>query len=196
MIATTRIFLVALVMTLLLGQMIADRMKLLRDGRVVELKTQPVDPRSLFRGDYIILTYPISRIDAMLLPGDTDFHTGDEIFITLHLDAELWQPTAIHKSMQVTKGDDVTIAGQVEWMRSLSCTWIPETRERDCKDVEELQIKYGIESFFLPEGTGKTLEEERNAGNLWVRIAVDEGGRAGIKALLLGGEVVYEETLF
>ena len=40
---------------------VADREYDLRSGGEVVLQALPVDPRSLFQGDYAILTYEISR---------------------------------------------------------------------------------------------------------------------------------------
>src|SRR5439155_4181677 len=38
----------------------------LRVGQIVLLETQPVDPRDLLRGDYVILNYKISDVSANL----------------------------------------------------------------------------------------------------------------------------------
>ena len=50
-----------------LGWMIWDRVSLLANGREVVLEVIPVDPRSLFRGDYVVFGYDISRFE--LPPG-------------------------------------------------------------------------------------------------------------------------------
>lgn len=47
-----------------LGWMIADRVRLLQSDRTVILQSEPVDPRSLLSGDYVILNYTISRFDS------------------------------------------------------------------------------------------------------------------------------------
>ena len=52
---------VALGQAAVLGWMIWERTSLLSNGREVVLEVIPVDPRSLFRGDYVILGYDISR---------------------------------------------------------------------------------------------------------------------------------------
>lgn len=50
-----------------LGWIIAGRAAILRNGKEVLLKIEPVDPRDLLRGDYIILGYDISRIPAKMI---------------------------------------------------------------------------------------------------------------------------------
>lgn len=48
---------VAGLQTAAIGHMVSDRVQLLRSGREIVLPIVPVDPRSLFRGDYVILSY-------------------------------------------------------------------------------------------------------------------------------------------
>ncbi|MBY9051603.1 GDYXXLXY domain-containing protein, partial [Pseudomonas fluorescens] len=61
---------------------------------------------------------------------------------------------------------------------------------------DKLTIKYGLESYFVPEGEGKTLEQARNQQKLLVVASVLPSGRAAIKRLLLDGKPVYEEPLY
>ncbi|MEQ8611292.1 MAG: GDYXXLXY domain-containing protein, partial [Parvibaculum sp.] len=64
------------VLALLIGQslflaaMVWDRVSLLRSDTVVTLETAPVDPRDIFRGDYVILNYAISSLALDNLDGD------------------------------------------------------------------------------------------------------------------------------
>jgi hypothetical protein len=46
-------------------------------------------------------------------------------------------------------------------------------------------VEYGIESYFVPEGSGHIIEEARNVK---VRVAIDSSGNAVIKGLLVDGE--------
>ncbi|RUY82729.1 GDYXXLXY domain-containing protein, partial [Mesorhizobium sp. M7A.F.Ca.CA.001.10.2.1] len=66
MITGKRLVISALVLALVqigfLSWIIAGRAAILRNGKEVLLKIEPVDPRDLLRGDYIILGYDISRI--------------------------------------------------------------------------------------------------------------------------------------
>jgi hypothetical protein len=47
----------AVVLSAILGWMIADRAAILRDGREVMLITEPIDPRDMLRGRYMRLNY-------------------------------------------------------------------------------------------------------------------------------------------
>jgi uncharacterized membrane-anchored protein len=69
-----------------LAYMAGEREYLLKNGKVILLRTAPVDPRDLFRGDYIRLNYEISRIGIDQLKGvetRKEIKKGDEIFVGL-----------------------------------------------------------------------------------------------------------------
>ena len=59
-----------------------------------------------------------------------------------------------------------------------------------------LQVRYGIESYFVPQGEGPRLEALARDKKLAARIAVDKGGNAAIKGLQIDGVLQYEEPLF
>jgi len=61
---------------------------------------------------------------------------------------------------------------------------------------ERLQIRYGIESYFVPEGEGRAIESARNEGKVAIVAAVTGSGRAAIKRLLIDGKPVYDEPAF
>ena len=60
----------------------------------------------------------------------------------------------------------------------------------------KLTVRYNLESYFVPEGEGRKLEDIRNQGKLSVVAAVLPSGHAAIKRLLIDGKPVYEEPLF
>ena len=81
----------------------------------------------------------------------------------------------------------VAIRGRVEGNWG---TW------RDGENVPGLNVRYGIESYFVPEGEGREIELPRNEGKVAIMVAVDGAGAAAIKAVLVDGIVRYEERLF
>ena len=52
-----RYILAALLLCGLILAMVFQRAAILRDGKEVRLEVVPVDPRDLFRGDYVVLGY-------------------------------------------------------------------------------------------------------------------------------------------
>ncbi|HRX49419.1 MAG TPA: GDYXXLXY domain-containing protein, partial [Spirochaetota bacterium] len=82
------IFITAVILqAVILFSMIAKQELLLKNGTKVMLKCIPVDPRSLFSGDYVRLNYGISEIRK----GETEaehkkfdeFSEGDTIYVAL-----------------------------------------------------------------------------------------------------------------
>jgi len=59
-----------------------------------------------------------------------------------------------------------------------------------------VRVRYGIESYFVPEGQGRTLEALAREKKLASLIAVDGKGNAAIKGILIDGVLQYEEPLF
>jgi uncharacterized membrane-anchored protein len=59
-----------------------------------------------------------------------------------------------------------------------------------------VRVRYGIESYFVPEGQGKKLEALAREKKLATLLAVDTRGNAAIKGLIIDGVLQYEEPLF
>jgi uncharacterized membrane-anchored protein len=58
-----------------------------------------------------------------------------------------------------------------------------------------VNLHYGIESFFVPEGTGRELEKMVGEKKISAVIAIDDSGTAAIKGLMSEGQRVYDEPL-
>ncbi|WP_104667292.1 GDYXXLXY domain-containing protein [Ensifer adhaerens] len=177
--------LVAGVQTAALGYMIEGRASILRSGRDVLLKTVPVDPRDLLRGDYVILNYDISRLQPELFKGDTP-REQEQAQVYVRLEKQLdgfWAATEASFQPLASAGDSVVL-------RSLPFAYYPSSSS------SSVDVEYGIERFYVPEGEGRTLEEARNAQALSVNIRVDAKGKAQIREIAVNGSPVYEEPLY
>ena len=188
--ATPRVLLFALAALIQAGMiatMVYDRVRVLRGGTEVTLQTRPVDPRDLLRGDYVVLNYDISNVAAGALrdqPAD-----GREVFVKLAPRADgVHEAVSVHVERVPTSGREVLIRGRVT-----SGATCGNDRRVFC---ERLQLKYGIEQYFVPEGEGRAIESARNQGKVQIVAAVTRTGRAAIKRLLLDGKPVYDEPLY
>jgi uncharacterized membrane-anchored protein len=56
-------------------------------------------------------------------------------------------------------------------------------------------LSFGIESYFVPQGTGLAIEEAARKGTISIDAAVDDKGRAAIKAIRQDGKPVYVEGI-
>lgn len=181
-----RILVIAALQTAALAYMIFDRVAILNAPNVVTLKVKPVDPSDMFRGDYVILNYDVSDVNANLLPGDDKYVQDGWAYVTLAPQGGVWSVVAVHASMPPHEPGQVVLRGQVKSMF-----------EAPDSGAAVMRLTYGIESFFVPQGEGKVIEDERQKGDLTADIAVDAEGRGAIKSLRRAdGEVMYVESLF
>ncbi|NNE82886.1 MAG: GDYXXLXY domain-containing protein [Alphaproteobacteria bacterium] len=166
-------------LSLVLVAMVGLKQFTLATGATVVLETVPIDPRSLFRGDFVRLNYTISDLPLADIAGDSDFAKGDTVFVRLRRGPLYGQPISLHKEYPPVLEDHVVIKGRI--------TRNPRSRVR---------IRYGIESFFIPEGEGLALERPPPGSKVTVLVAIDRYGKSAIKAVLVDGEPRYSETLF
>lgn len=177
----------AVLQTAALGYMVESRASILRNGKEVLLKTVPVDPRDLLRGDYVILSYDISSLPPEL------FRAGlptvpEEVTVYVRLSKQLdgfW--SASEASFQPLAPTDENVV-----LRSQPFTYYPSSSE----SPSPINVAYGIERFYVPEGEGRVLEQARNAEALSVNVRINNAGRAQIRQIAVEGTPVYEEPLY
>ena len=178
---------VALLQTAILGYMIEGRAGILRSGTEVLLKTAPVDPRDLLRGDYVILTYDISTISTTSVTGQKP-ETGDAERLHVRLkpgtDGYWIVSEASFDPLQAEEGSVILLSMPVtiyDW---------------EWQNAGNLTVSYGIERYYVPEGEGKPMEDGRNQGRVSVAVRISDTGQGQIRALMLDGEPLYEEPLY
>jgi uncharacterized membrane-anchored protein len=179
----------AVVQVALLTVMIVDRVQILRDGKEVTLQSRPVDPRDLLRGDYVVLGYDISQLPAGVLLNQPASSRNPPVFVKLTPNRDgIYEAVSVHAEPVAVASPEVLIRGSIVY--GASCG------SRGYAFCEKLSIRYNLESYFVPEGEGRKLEDVRNKGKLSVVVAVLPSGRAAIKRLLIDGKPVYEEPWF
>jgi uncharacterized membrane-anchored protein len=180
-------------MLLLCGGLLAlveSRAAILRGGTEIRLRTVPVDPRDLFRGDYVVLAYPMSIVATG--PAEAKgLRRGDTVYVTLARDAEGFaQAKAVASTRPAASAGEVVIAGRVQ---STGACALNEAGQTDCAaGAGRLRVAYGLESYFVPQGEGRRIETTSKA-RIEVVAAVAADGTAAIKRLLIDGKLVYAE---
>jgi uncharacterized membrane-anchored protein len=168
---------VALAQTAVLAYMVIDRVQLLKTGREIILPIMPVDPRDLMRGEYVRLGFEISRVPAAMLDGPRA-KPRETIYVVLEKkEGGAWHPVRATRTFQSDSNPDrVVLKG-----RGITGGVV---------------IRYGIESYFVPQGQGPKLEAMARDRKLAVLVAVDKAGNTAIKGLIIDGKLQYEEPLF
>ena len=133
-------------------------------GTEVRLATVPVDPRDLFRGQYVRLNYALSRqpLPEMELP-----RAGDPVFILLRRDGPLWRADGVR--LREPDGERLYLRGTIERVSG-----------------GELHIRYDIEAWFAAPEVALRLERELAEGGV-ARVRIAPDGRAALVAVEAGG---------
>jgi uncharacterized membrane-anchored protein len=190
-----KIALLALVQVAALVAMIADKQWTLDTGTPVVLQTEPVDPRSLFMGDYARLAYPISRLrldGEGAIGGDKDFKRHDLVWVAIQAEPDGAKAVAVHHQRSAIAPGLLALKGEVQYLNDN--IW-DRTTNKSIKQ-RTLGVRYGIEQYYVPEGTGRQVERPQGGEKVSIRVAIDARGKAGILALLFDGRERYRETLF
>lgn len=136
-------------------------------GEKVYLKTVPVDPRDLLRGDYVILSYQIEQDDRInTLIKEENLSNGDIVYLALNKDEE---DIGTLNRVSTTKPDnELFIKGKI-----------------DTTSFGRNNLELGIGKYFIPENRGR--EVERLRGQLNVLVSIDKYGTAKIVDLYFNG---------
>lgn len=179
----------ALVQIALLAVMIVDRVQVLRDGVEVTLQTRPVDPRDFLRGDYVVLGYDITQLPTGSLRDQPSGERHPLVYVKLAPNPDgVYQAVSVHAAPVAVTSPEVLIRGRA--------TYGATCGSKSNVFCENVTLRYNLESYFVPEGEGRKLEDLRNQRKLSVVAAVLPSGRAAIKRLLIDGKPVYEEPWF
>lgn len=242
-----KFILLILLQVLLLTGIIAYREYWIATGERVVLRTVPVDPRDIFRGDYVQLSYEISSLDLDSLNAKDSFKPNETIYVGLSKNEDgTYKSSSASKAMpQGTK----FIQGRVQYetpvsqrwevlvkddsgiIHTLKPRWFSGFKQGDrvifCVDqrnnvmnffredakykpecakgnsmvtgmVEEIKetkfrqvnVEYGIESYFVEEGKGRAIESARNAREVKVEVSLKKDGKAIITGLFMDSQRV------
>ncbi|MGO4565554.1 GDYXXLXY domain-containing protein [Rhizobium sp. 2YAF20] len=175
----------ALLQTAIIGYTIESHASILQSGTEVVLKTAPIDPRDLLRGDYVILNYEISSVPASTIVGGLPKEAGEQVLsVRLHKDSDgFWRIAESSFGSLEAKPDTVVLKSQ-------PFQYYPGDSE------QTFRVEYGIERYYVPEGEGAKLETARSDGQLSIAARISGDGQAQIRTLLLDGQPVYEEPLY
>jgi len=147
-----------------------------RTGTVAYLETEKMDPRALFRGDYVILGYKRAQGIVPAEMAQQAASEGRPVYVTFTTERP-GQFVAVSLERPEPRADQVCIAGRVRIFG-----WEQTT------DAASMQPQYAVDfpqiaQYFVPEGEGRELEQSRGE-NLLARVAVSNS----CDAVLLGLE--------
>jgi uncharacterized membrane-anchored protein len=156
-----------------------SRQTALDQGRRIVVKAVPIDPRDLFRGDYVTLSYPFSRIERSRIQdalGDMNLR-GVKVYVKIKQaagqDTE-WQAVAVQRRP----------FGQLAQDEAMLAAEIGDY------STQTLDLVYGCESFYVPEGEGKPIERSLREHKVTVELSVASHGEVQPVKLFVDGQQV------
>ena len=170
-----RLFIAVIVIQIvfLLG-LVGYRETILAVGRTAVLQTVPVDPRDLFKGEYVTLRYEITTL------GSTQVNQGSKRYRLL---GDISKGDKVYVALSNIDGDEFSLdvqTGEPSDRTELFIKGKVGTRHNDV-----ITVDYGIEQYFVPEGSGLEIEQ---ADEVEVRVKINRSGIAAIEALIVDGE--------
>ncbi len=158
---------------------------LMTTGTLVTLKTIPVDPRSIFRGDYVVLTYEIGQKYDGPVPSGTDYYS-------MPVYAVLENKEGVFVAKDFVAERPTLLPGQacLVGMAQNEYRWNGNGNDLIMKTVNFPDIQ----QFFVTEGLGKELEQARNAHKLYVDVVTDTSCHAVIRGVRIAEEAALLPT--
>ena len=147
----------------------------LTHGKVVLLETQPVDPRDLLRGDYLILNYKISDVplDLFTPPRTNGLPPGQTVYVAL-------EPRGQYHEVVRASTEPIEPAADCIVLKGRTQTWWRDNGRTSA------HLEYGLERYYVREGTGNPR------GQITVQVAVPTSGQGSIKQVFLDGKPYAE----
>jgi uncharacterized membrane-anchored protein len=170
--------LVVLAQLLVLAWMAGEREWILRTGKVIFLRTAPVDPRDLFRGDFVRLQYeinsPRAETSEPVATPEANSKRHEVVYTRLKPAGEgLYEADGVSSTQP---DDGVFLRGRTE--NSWRMGW---------RGNAHYFVTYGIEQLFVEQGSGQAIEDRRGTrGQMQVPMEVEVAIGASGKALIRG----------
>jgi len=141
-------------------------------GDRILLNVLPVDPRDMFRGDYVVLTYDFSRlppggIQGLSIPSRWQSRSQDS-----------WlEDRTVYVSLVPEPDGKHYRGGEVSVHRPTTGRYL---KGRFARSSDGNDLRFGIEAFYVEEGQGLALERLRNTSQLTAEIALTPWGQAAL----------------
>jgi uncharacterized membrane-anchored protein len=170
---------------LILSGMIVGHAWPLWTGRVVTMKVVPVDPRDLFRGEYVHLdtaANQLYRAGSTVAPSATwsVVRPVDRVFEDARRGSIVYVQLAASPS-----GDYVPVSVSAD---PVAGAFNLRGRVKYASGPQVLYVDYGLDAFYMQEGSARRVEQAiRQQRNVQMQVAIGSSGRARIKTLLIDG---------
>lgn len=146
-------------------------------GQDIILQTKPFDPRDAFRGDYVYLDYKINDIDINKAPKEFKNNNwqvqeklkNKKIYAVLKKTGDFYEVdyTTFKKpksKLFLNAKYDYTITN-----------WEEAEKKKEKEKIMGIRVSYNLDKYFVPENTGKRLEDLSRKGQLKAKVRIYNG---------------------
>lgn len=180
----------------LLGGILVWAARPLWQGTEYRLNVEPIDPRSLMRGNYVALDYGFTRLDVDTLPNDLDtlIRPGKVVYLQL-----AWAPDSSTRVLGVFTQRPTEGVVLKAWVTYVS-NYYSEGGRR-----QYLTLRTGLEQYYCPPDEARAWERRLRPwladeteptylrAETYARIRVLPSGEARVVGLELGPTVMGPE---
>ncbi|HNQ77270.1 MAG TPA: GDYXXLXY domain-containing protein [Acidobacteriota bacterium] len=125
----TKYILLVVLQALFLVGMIGMKQAWIARGEKIKLKTVPVDPRDIFRGDYARLNYDISSLDLDSLGCKETFQRNDKVYVAISKgDKDYYEAVSV-SSKRPAEG--LYVAGKTKYGQRTNSKWEVSVKTED-----------------------------------------------------------------
>lgn len=168
-----------IVMTLIIISMAIQPMITNLLGDEILIKTKAYDPRDIFRGDYVRLNYEINDIDLSKLDQNIlDKIDEDNYYIDIDRESVY---VLLSKKDDYFEVESVTLTKPKEGIYIEGRYSYPIWRNDGTKEskidrkIKGIRVEYSLDKYYVPENTGKELEDKLQSGDAFAKIKVYKG---------------------
>lgn len=173
-----RFLLSLLIPILVLSSMLIKPVSTMLKGENVTLATVPVDPRDLLYGDYVTLDLEIEEVDVNKLNKELkdyvkEHEYGKEIPVYVYLYQDEY---GIFHVNNVSMKHPVESFSDGLYIKGKMTPYINDNSwNEEAEFKETVTVDYGIDRFYVEEGTGLELENQSRKGQVLVSAKIHSG---------------------
>ena len=153
-------FLAVLIPLLILLAMTIKPQATVLFGQQIVLETKAYDPTDLFRGDYVAVSFVISDIPKSKLTLPIDKVSNKNLYVSLKQEGNYYVVDQVGENKPK---QGVYLRGKFQ------------DRYNQNGVVDEYNVDYSMDKYFLEQGSGQDLQQESRTGGLVATVKVLSG---------------------
>ena len=142
-------------------------------GKEIAIKANIMDPRDVFRGDYIYLDYPISQINIDMVSNlkNTNLEKYEykfqnkKVYVVLAKKGNYYEVNSLQFEKPKNK---LYLNGKIQY-------FIRNYNEKSNNKITGVKVAYNLDKYFITENSGNLFDKKNKSGDLSATIKVYKG---------------------